>query len=56
MREQMNIDHPNFGVLTDDMLVEQDALPFDTLIHPLVDRRANPWLSCASEPDRHRTA
>lgn len=37
MRKQMNIDQPNYGVLTDDMFVEQDALSFDALIHPLVE-------------------
>lgn len=37
MRKQMNIDHPNYGVLTDDMFIGQDAISFDALIHPLVE-------------------
>jgi 2-keto-4-pentenoate hydratase len=39
MRQQMNIDHPNYGVLTDDMAVAKEggALAFDSLIHPLVE-------------------
>jgi 2-keto-4-pentenoate hydratase len=37
MRRQMNIDQPNYGVLTDDMLVEWGTLAFDALIHPLVE-------------------
>ena len=56
MREQMNIDHPNFGVLTDDMFVEQDALPFDTLIHPLVEPEIAVWLEHDLMGDEHDRA
>ncbi|CAM5477990.1 2-keto-4-pentenoate hydratase [Eoetvoesiella caeni] len=44
MREQMNIAHPNYGVLTDDMLVEHGTILFDTLIHPLVEPEIAIWL------------
>ena len=39
MRAQMNIDHPNYGVLTDDMLVAEGAGRVDreNLVHPLVE-------------------
>lgn len=37
MRRQMNISTPNYGVLTDDMLVIGGELPYDELIHPLVE-------------------
>lgn len=37
MRRQMNIDHPNYGVLTDDMVIDCGTLAFDALVHPLVE-------------------
>jgi 2-keto-4-pentenoate hydratase len=37
MRQQMNIDHPNYGVLTDDMSVAAGRCGFGSLIHPLVE-------------------
>jgi 2-keto-4-pentenoate hydratase len=39
MRAQMNIDHPNFGVLMDDFRIEQGAgcVEAASLIHPLVE-------------------
>ncbi|MEN3277601.1 MAG: hypothetical protein V7631_3391 [Massilia sp.] len=37
MRRQMNIEHPNYGVLTADMLIEGGTIAFNTLIHPLVE-------------------
>jgi 2-keto-4-pentenoate hydratase len=39
MRAQMNIDHPNYGVLTEDLRIEQGAGCVDAgaLIHPLVE-------------------
>jgi len=39
MRAQMNIDHPNFGVLMEDFCVEQGAgcVQASQLIHPLVE-------------------
>jgi 2-keto-4-pentenoate hydratase len=45
MRKQMNIDHPNYGVLTDDMFVGGDAISFDALIHPLVEPEIAIWLT-----------
>jgi len=39
MRQQMNIDEPNYGVLSEDIGVAQDSgeVAFDSLIHPLVE-------------------
>lgn len=37
MRRQMNIEHPNYGVLTADMAIEGGTIAFNTLIHPLVE-------------------
>jgi 2-keto-4-pentenoate hydratase len=37
MRRQMNIAHPNYGVLTDDLFIAGDTVAFDALIHPLVE-------------------
>ncbi|OVZ59804.1 hypothetical protein CDO46_23085 [Pigmentiphaga sp. NML030171] len=37
MRRQMNIEHPNYGVLTADMVIEGGTIAFNTLIHPLVE-------------------
>jgi len=37
MRLQMNISSPNYGVLTEDQLVRGGELPYDELIHPLVE-------------------
>ena len=39
MRQQMNIDHPNYGVLTDAMVIDEEggSIPFGALIHPLVE-------------------
>lgn len=44
MRQQMNIEHPNYGVLTDDMFIDGDAVAFDSLIHPLVEPEIAIWL------------
>jgi 2-keto-4-pentenoate hydratase len=37
MRRQMNIAHPNYGVLTGDMFIEGGTIAFSALIHPLVE-------------------
>lgn len=37
MRRQMNIDTPNYGILTEDLLVADGILPHETLIHPLIE-------------------
>lgn len=39
MRAQMSIDHPNFGLLTDDMLITEVTGRVDTqnLVHPLIE-------------------
>ena len=39
MRAQMNIDSPNFGVLTEDLRLDEEngGVPSDELIHPLVE-------------------
>lgn len=37
MRRQMQIDSPNYGVLTADLLVSDGCQPFAALIHPLVE-------------------
>lgn len=39
MRQQMNIDEPNYGVLSEDMGVAQGSgeVAFDSLIHPLIE-------------------
>ena len=39
MRAQMHIDHPNFGVLSEDMRIEEEGgrVPAGELIHPLVE-------------------
>lgn len=39
MREQMNIRQPNFGVLTDDLLIPEGAARVDSenLVHPLIE-------------------
>lgn len=39
MRAQMNIDHPNYGVLTEDLRIDEESglIPMGELIHPLVE-------------------
>lgn len=39
MRAQMNIDHPNYGVLTEDLRIDEESgfIPMAELIHPLVE-------------------
>ena len=37
MRQQMNIDAPNYGILSQDLFVGGTELAHDTLIHPLVE-------------------
>ncbi len=37
MRRQMNISSPNFGILSDDLLVDGHELPHASLIHPLAE-------------------
>ncbi|MFA5597114.1 MAG: fumarylacetoacetate hydrolase family protein [Pusillimonas sp.] len=37
MRRQMNINSPNYGVLTDDLFIDGTEIPYASLIHPLVE-------------------
>lgn len=57
MRLQMNISSPNYGVLTEDQLVRGSELPYDELIHPLVEPeiaiRLNEGLPPAARHDRN---
>lgn len=57
MRRQMNISTPNYGVLTDDLLVCGGELPHDALIHPLVEPeiaiRLHEDLALASDHDKN---